>query len=83
MNQKSFVLNGFRDAFMMMRCSEKTLAGLARNYVQSVEDGTGLAYSGRLDYTPERYTETAEPLPSNSSVQTGAVDGHANPGPTP
>ncbi len=46
-----------------MRCSEETLAGLAKNYVQSLEDGTGLAYSGRLDYTPERYTETAAPLP--------------------
>ena len=64
MNQKSFALNGFRDAFMTMRCSEKTLSSLAKNYVQSLEDGTGLAYSGRLDYTPERYTETAEPLPS-------------------
>ncbi len=63
MNQKSSALNGFRDAFMTMRCSEETLAGLAKNYVQSLEDGTGLAYSGRLDYTPERYTETAAPLP--------------------
>jgi aminoglycoside phosphotransferase (APT) family kinase protein len=83
MNQKSFALNGFRDAFMTMRCSEATLASLAKNYVQSLEDGTGLAYSGRLDYTPERYTETAEPLPPNSSVQTGAFGGHTNPGPTP
>ena len=64
MNQKSFALNGFRDAFMTMRCSEKTLVSLAKNYVQSLEDGTGLAYSGRLDYIPERYTETGEPLPS-------------------
>ena len=63
MNQKSFALNGFRDAFMTMKCSEKTLASLARNYVKDVEDGTGLAYSGRLDYTPERYSEIAEPLP--------------------
>ncbi|KAH6844687.1 kinase-like domain-containing protein [Chaetomium sp. MPI-CAGE-AT-0009] len=69
MNQKSFALNGFRDAFMTMRCSEETLTGLARDYIQSVKDGTGLAYSGRLDYTPEPYTATAEPLPSNSSVQ--------------
>jgi aminoglycoside phosphotransferase (APT) family kinase protein len=73
-NQKYFAFNGFRDAFMTMRCSEATFAGLAKNYVQSVENGTGLAYSGRLDYTPERYTETAEPLHSKSSVQSGALD---------
>ncbi|KAL8387107.1 hypothetical protein RB595_010151 [Gaeumannomyces hyphopodioides] len=83
MNHKCFALNGFRDAFMTMRCSEETLASLAKNYVQSLKDGMGLPYSGRLDYIPERYTETAEPLPSNSSIQTGALDGHANPVPTP
>jgi hypothetical protein len=79
-NQKCFALNGFRDAFMTMKCSEATFAGLAKNYVQDVENGTGLAYSGRLDYTPEQYNEAAEPLHSKSSVQSGALDGCVTPG---
>ncbi|KAL2022127.1 hypothetical protein VTK56DRAFT_5956 [Thermocarpiscus australiensis] len=69
MNEKSFAMNGFRESFMAVRCSEKTLIGSATYYIQSLRDGTGLAYSGRPDYTPERYTENGDPLPSNTTVE--------------
>jgi hypothetical protein len=63
MNDKNFALSGFRDAFMAIKCSEKTLVDSATFYVRSLKDGTGLAYSGRLDYVPERYSQDGHPLP--------------------
>lgn len=67
MNEKSFALSGFRDSFMAFKCSEKTLVNSTTFYLQSLEDGTGLAYSGRPDYTPELYTEEADPQPPNTT----------------
>ncbi|KAK4041458.1 hypothetical protein C8A01DRAFT_45417 [Parachaetomium inaequale] len=69
MNDKSFALSWFRDAFMMMRCSEETLVGSATFYLQSLKDGTGLAYSGRMDYVPERYSQDGELLPPEETVE--------------
>ncbi len=68
MNGKSFALNGFRDAFMTVKCSGTTLVGSAKTYLESLRDGTGLAYSGRLDYTPEQYTETGDPMSSGPGL---------------
>ena len=62
MNGKSFALNGFQSSFMTMKCSEDTLVQLARDYLSDLDEDTGLAYSGRVDYTPEKYSETGEPL---------------------
>lgn len=70
MNEKSYTISGFRDSFMTIRCSETTLIGLATSYIRSLQDGTGLAYSGRLDYTPERYTENGDPIPPDTAVKT-------------
>jgi len=71
-NNKSFELNCFRNAFMCVKCSENTLASSAKHYMQELQAGTGLAYQGRLDFTPERYTEAADPLPCNTgTVQPG------------
>lgn len=63
MNEKTFAMTGFRDSFMLVRCSEKGLLNSVTSYIRDLQDGTGLAYSGRLDYTPERYTEGGYPLP--------------------
>lgn len=75
-NGKNFALNGFRDSFMTIQLSQETLVDSARFYLQSLKDGTEPAYSGRLDYTPERYTKTADPLPSFSD---DAEDGRKKP----
>jgi aminoglycoside phosphotransferase (APT) family kinase protein len=64
MNGKTFAVSGFKDAFMTFQGSEETLINTATYYLQSLRDGTGLAYSGRLDYTSELYTETGDPRPS-------------------
>ncbi|KAK4152972.1 hypothetical protein C8A00DRAFT_15758 [Chaetomidium leptoderma] len=69
MNEKSFAMSGFRESFMAIKCSEETLIGSATFYIQSLQDGTGFAYSGRLDYTPERYTENGDLLPSDTTVK--------------
>ncbi|KAL8339703.1 hypothetical protein RB601_006011 [Gaeumannomyces tritici] len=66
MNNKCYALNGFADAFMSMPLDDgQPLGVLAKFYVQDLKDGTGLPYSGRLDYIPERYSEAAEALPSS------------------
>ncbi|KIL90360.1 hypothetical protein FAVG1_06091 [Fusarium avenaceum] len=57
MNAKCFLLNSFQDTFMTMQCSEDALIQLATYYLKSLRDGTGLAYSGRLDYNTELYSE--------------------------
>ena len=67
MNGKSFALNGFQSSLMTMKCSEETLVELARYYLKDLNEDTGLAYSGRVDSTPEKYAETGEPL-SNTRV---------------
>ncbi|SPQ18375.1 9d7973e3-4f96-429b-872a-4399d5845192 [Thermothielavioides terrestris] len=72
MNDKSFALNGFRDSFMRLKCSEKTLINSTAAYIQELRDGTGLAYSGRLDYTPERYTERGELVSADTTTQAGS-----------
>ncbi|KAH7175377.1 kinase-like domain-containing protein [Dactylonectria macrodidyma] len=60
MNSKTYVLNGFHDAFMSMRCSKDTLIHSATYYLKSLKEGTGLAYSGRVDYKPEYYSDRGE-----------------------
>jgi len=65
-NSKSFFINGFRDAFMMMKCSEDTLINSATYYLKSIKEGTALAYSGRLDYKPEYYSLEGNPLETAS-----------------
>ncbi|KAL2169506.1 hypothetical protein VTG60DRAFT_5975 [Thermothelomyces hinnuleus] len=60
-NEKNFVLNAFRDSFMTLKCSEKTLINSSTYYVQNLRNGIGLANSGRLDYT-RNYTLRKEPL---------------------
>lgn len=57
MNAKCFLLNSFQDSFMTIQCSEDTLIQSATYYLKSLRDGTGLAYSGRLDYKAELYSE--------------------------
>ncbi|KAH6627412.1 kinase-like domain-containing protein [Chaetomium tenue] len=69
MNGKNFILRDFQHSFMMIKFSEKDLIHTATYYLQDLRDGTGLAYSGRLDYTPELYTETGEPLPSDTTAE--------------
>ncbi|KAH7244824.1 kinase-like domain-containing protein [Fusarium solani] len=61
-NSKSFLLNGFRDAFMTIQCSERTRKNSAFYYLESLKDGTGLAYSGRVDYKPEYYSKEGRPM---------------------
>ncbi|KAH7316853.1 kinase-like domain-containing protein [Stachybotrys elegans] len=80
MNSKTFLLNGFRDAFMTVTCSEDTRIHSATRYLESLRDGTGLAYSGRVDYRPEFYTESAKIpawtnvlLPPSTSWSVGSV----------
>jgi hypothetical protein len=70
-NGKSFALSGFNDAFMAFQGLEETLIDSATYYLQSLRDGTGLAYSGRLDYTPELYTNTGDPRPSGGTEKKG------------
>lgn len=69
MNEKSFTFSGFQHSFMTLKCSERTLIDAATYYMQDLRAGTGLAYSGRLDYTPELYAETGEPLPSATTAE--------------
>ncbi|KAI8713022.1 hypothetical protein NCS52_01245300 [Fusarium sp. LHS14.1] len=61
-NSKSFLLNGFRDAFMTLQCSERMRKNSAFYYLESLKDGTGLAYSGRVDYKPEYYSGDGQPM---------------------
>ncbi|KAI8654739.1 hypothetical protein NCS57_01221000 [Fusarium keratoplasticum] len=61
-NSKSFLLNGFRDAFMTIQCSEKTRKNSAFDYLESLKDEKGLAYSGRVDYKPEYYSKEGQPM---------------------
>lgn len=59
-NAKNFVLNDFQRCFMSMKCSEHTLINLSNSYLEDLRDTTRPAYSGRPDYTPERYSESGE-----------------------
>ncbi|KAM5349652.1 hypothetical protein ACJ41O_006157 [Fusarium nematophilum] len=74
-NSKNFLFNGFQHAFMATRCSEDTLVKSATYYLKSLRDGTGLAYSGRVDYKPEYYTESAQPetIEGNDHVLKGTA----------
>ncbi|KAF4459678.1 Aim9p [Fusarium albosuccineum] len=67
-NSKCFLLNSFQDTFMSMKCSEDTLIQSATYYLKSLKDGTGLAYSGRLDYKPELYSDLGKPIDSETPV---------------
>ncbi|CAM1502466.1 Fc.00g044500.m01.CDS01 [Cosmosporella sp. VM-42] len=71
-NSKNYLLNSFQDAFMSMDCSEDTLINSATYYLKTLKDGTGLAYSGRVDYKPEYYSEKGQPLtPATSQKPEG------------
>ncbi|KAK7424017.1 hypothetical protein QQX98_000627 [Neonectria punicea] len=68
-NSKSYLLNAFHDTFMSTQCSEDTLTKAAIYYLKALKEGTGLAYSGRVDYKPEYYTEKGQPkLPTTSNI---------------
>ncbi|KAF4987650.1 hypothetical protein FDECE_15346, partial [Fusarium decemcellulare] len=67
-NSKCFLLNSFRDSFMSMQCSEDTLIQSATYYLKSLKDGTGLAYTGRLDYKPEFYSDLGKPIDSETPI---------------
>ncbi|KPM45205.1 hypothetical protein AK830_g1320 [Neonectria ditissima] len=60
-NSKSYLLNDFQGTFMTMQCSENTLIQSALYSLKALKDGTGLAYSGRLDYEAEYYSEKGKP----------------------
>ncbi|KFH41323.1 hypothetical protein ACRE_079570 [Hapsidospora chrysogenum ATCC 11550] len=68
MNSKTYALSGFHMCFMSMECSEGTLLGLARSYLEGLESGNP-AYEGRMDYRPEFY------LPDGTLVPAGG--GHS------
>ena len=61
-NSKSFILNSFQESFMSMESSTNTLAQAAKYFLQTLKDGNGLPYSGRIDYKPEYYFENGEPV---------------------
>ncbi|KAL2671330.1 hypothetical protein Neosp_013912 [[Neocosmospora] mangrovei] len=72
-NSKSFLLNGFRDAFMTLQCSERMRKNSAFYYLESLKDGTGLAYSGRVDYKPEYYSREGQPMPQMDKIFEGPI----------
>lgn len=59
-NGKSHLLNSFHESFQITPCSEDALVNSATHYLRALNDGTGRAYSGRVDYEPEYYTEKGE-----------------------
>lgn len=76
-NSKNFLLNDFQRSFMLMKCSEDTLINSATYYLESLRDGTELAYSGRLDYEPEFYSEYGKPMPAGTSNPVNGAPGEA------
>ncbi|KAL6918797.1 hypothetical protein FSHL1_002791 [Fusarium sambucinum] len=72
-NAKSFLLNSFQDSFMTMQCSEDTLIQSATYYLKSLRDGTGLAYSGRLDYKAEFYSDEGHPMGTAAPMTTKEI----------
>ncbi|KAK3296478.1 kinase-like domain-containing protein [Chaetomium fimeti] len=74
MNEKSFAMSAFSNSFMTMKCSEKTLINSVTNYIKDLRDGTGLPYSGRLDYTPELYSHEGYPLPTDTTAKRETQD---------
>jgi hypothetical protein len=72
-NAKCFLLNSFHDSFMTMQCSEDTLIQSATYYLKSLRDGTGLAYSGRLDYKAEFYSDEGLPMDSAGPITTKEI----------
>jgi hypothetical protein len=75
MNAKCFLLNSFQDSFVTMQCSEDTLIHSATYYLKSLRDGTGLAYSGRLDYKAELYSEKRHPMDPDAPMTTEETQG--------
>ncbi|KAK4185146.1 hypothetical protein QBC35DRAFT_538378 [Podospora australis] len=69
-NEKSHALNGFKMAFMSVESPDDgTRVYLAEDYLDDLRDGTGLAYTGRMDYIPELYTLEGELLPNDAIEQ--------------
>lgn len=61
-NSKNFPINSFRDTFMAMKCPEDMLIRSGGGYLKELLDGSGNAYSGRIDYVPEYYSEQGLPI---------------------
>ncbi|KAL2196046.1 kinase-like domain-containing protein [Corynascus similis CBS 632.67] len=72
LNGKNFVLSGFKNSFMTIKYSEKTLVSFSRYYIENLKDGTELAHSGRLNYISELYNEDGKPIPSEKANKTSA-----------
>ena len=62
---------------MLMKCFEDTLINSATYYLESLRHGAGLAYSGRLDYEPEFYSESGEPMSAGTSNTVNGAPGEA------
>ena len=71
MNSKSYALNRFREAFMLIICTEEVQQELAEEYVETMRDWTGLAYNGTVDYVPELYTDAGDPAPPRLEEDSG------------
>ncbi|KAL2145820.1 hypothetical protein VTI28DRAFT_6117 [Corynascus sepedonium] len=78
LNGKNFVLSGFKNSFMTIKYSEKTLVSFSRYYIENLKDGTELAYSGRLNYISELYNEDGKPMPSEK-LTSGGFSAHGTP----
>lgn len=57
MRNKDHALNDFWRPFVPASEPEESMVSLAQEYLQKLRDGTGRAYSGRSDYTPDTDSE--------------------------
>jgi hypothetical protein len=46
-------LNDFYDRFISTESSEDDKAACACSFLERVHDGTGMAYTGKIDYEPD------------------------------
>jgi hypothetical protein len=53
LQEKIHVLNRFRALFVSQERSEDDQATCAGNFLDDIDDGTGMAYNGKLDYEPD------------------------------
>ncbi|KAI9753430.1 MAG: hypothetical protein M1815_006223 [Lichina confinis] len=57
MRNKDYPLNDFWRLFVPVSEPEESMVSLAQEYLRNLRDGTGRAYSGRSDYTPDTDSE--------------------------
>lgn len=53
MRAKCSTLNTFRDIFMLRGMEWKMLRRCVLEYIREEEEGTGMAYRGRVDWVPD------------------------------